>query len=409
MKKIAMLLLVAACVATAPAANTSAPPVTFAKDVAPIMNHRCVECHRAGEAAPMAFTSYKEVRPWAKAIREKVIERAMPPWLADSAYGHFSNDRRLPQKEIDTIVAWVDAGAPLGDEHDVPSPPHFNEGWIIGEPDVVISLPDPVAVPATGVIPYRYITVPTNFGEDKWIQAAEIRPGNRAVVHHVIVFAGNVMGGGATGEHHDEGGRDWAGAKLAGFAPGEQPKVYPPGTAKLLKAGTKLIFQLHYTPNGKAATDRTSVGLIFARGPVEHPALSATATNFWFKIPPGDANYEVRSSWTAPADVRIVDMMPHMHLRGKDFTYTAVYPDGRREVVLRVPKYDFNWQLIYRLEEPLSLPKGARLECVAHFDNSVNNPANPDPLKEVRWGPQTWEEMMIGWFDYTVDRAVAGD
>jgi hypothetical protein len=179
--------------------------------------------------------------------------------------------------------------------------------------------------------------------------------------------------------------------------------VYPPGTAKLLKAGAKLIFQLHYTPNGKPATDRTSIGLIFARGAIEHQALSGTATNFRFAIPPGDANYEVRSSWTAPEDVRIVDLMPHMHVRGKDFTYTAVYPDGHSEIVLRVPKYNFNWQLIYREQDPLRLPKGARLECVAHFDNSPNNPANPDPRKEVRWGPQTWEEMMIGWFDYTLD------
>src|ERR1022692_3264957 len=251
---------------------------------------------------------------------------------------------------------------------------------------------------------YHHITVATNFAEDKWVQAAEIRPGNRAVVHHVIVFAADHAPRDRTsGENKGEGGRDWAGAKLAGFAPGEQPKVYPPGTAKLLKAGAKLLFQLHYTPNGKPATDRTSIGLIFTRGPIEHQALSGTATNFRFAIPPGDPNYEVRSSWTAPEDVRIVDLMPHMHVRGKDFTYTAVYPDGHSEIVLRVPKYNFNWQLVYLMQDPLLLPKGARLECVAHFDNPPNNPANPDPRKEVRWGPQTWEEMMIGWFDYTLD------
>jgi len=405
MKRLWPIILPLVCAAEAlSAASTGDPHVTYAKDVAPILFRRCVECHRAGEAAPMPLITYKEVRPWAKAIREKVLERSMPPWLADAAYGHFSNDRRLTQKEIDTIVAWVDAGAPAGDDRDLPPTPKFEQGWTIGRPDAVISLPDEVAVPATGVVPYRYIMVATNFTEDKWIQAAEIRPGNRAVVHHVIVFAADhTPGDHSGGDKKGEAGRDFASAKLAGFAPGEQPKVYPPGTAKLLKAGTKLLFQLHYTPNGKPATDRTSIGLIFASGPVDHPALSGTATNFRFAIPPGDPNYEVRSSWTAPEDVRILDMMPHMHVRGKDFTYTAVYPDGHSEVVLRVPKYDFNWQLIYRMQDPLRLPKGARLECVAHFDNSPNNPANPDPGKEVKWGPQTWEEMMIGWFDYTLD------
>jgi hypothetical protein len=391
------LMTVAALCAVA----TQAAP-TYTKDVAPILFHRCAECHRSGEAAPMQLLSYKEVRPWAKAIREKVLERSMPPWLADPAYGHFSNDRRLSPQEIETLVTWVDAGAPEGDTRDLPPTPRFEQGWTIGQPDVVISLAEPVAVPAEGVVPYKYIVVPTNFPEDKWVQAAEIRPGNRAVVHHVIVFAQDPHGREESSESRGEGGRDWAGAKLAGFAPGEQPKIYPAGTAKLLKSGSRLLFQLHYTPNGKAGTDLTSIGLIFARGPITHKALTGTATNFRFAIPPGDANYEVRSTWTAPDDIRLVDLMPHMHFRGKDFTYTAVYPDGHSEVLLRVPKYNFNWQLVYREQDPLFLPKGTRLDCVAHFDNSPNNPANPDPRKEVRWGNQTWEEMMIGWFDYTL-------
>jgi mono/diheme cytochrome c family protein len=331
-----LLLLPLVCAGALPATSAADSHTTYTKDVAPILFRRCVECHRAGEAAPMPLVTYKEVRPWAKAIREKVLERSMPPWLADAAYGHFSNDRRLTPKEIDIIVAWVDAGAPAGDDHDLPPTRKFEEGWSVGKPDVVISLPDEVAVPAEGVVPYRYITVATKFTEDKWVQAAEIRPGNRAVVHHVIVFQADHAPGDHTGGQK-EGGRDWASGKLAGFAPGEEPKVYPPGTAKLLKAGAKLIFQLHYTPNGKPATDRTSIGLIFARGAIEHQALSGTATNFRFAIPPGDANYEVRSSWTAPEDVRIVDLMPHMHVRGKDFTYTAIYPDGHSEIVLRCP------------------------------------------------------------------------
>ncbi len=390
------------------ASAAAAAKVTYTKDVAPILYQRCVECHRKGEVAPMSLMTYQEVRPWAKSIREKVAERVMPPWLADPHYGQFSNDRRLTQKEMDTIVAWVDAGAPKGEDRELPPPPPLVDGWVIGKPDVVFELPQEVSVPGEGVIPYQYYKVPTNFTEDKWVQAAEIRPGNRRVVHHVIVF---VQEPGVKAEATKEGaepggqrggGEGRLGIKLVGFAPGEQPRMYPTGTAKLVKAGSVLNFQMHYTPNGQPGQDRSYVGLIFTRQPVEHKALTGTAINFTFKIPPGDANYEVKSSWKAPEDVRILDLMPHMHLRGRDFTYTAVYPDGRSEVVLSVPKYDFNWQLQYRLKEPLLLPKGARLDCVAHFDNSTGNKFNPDPTKEVKWGPQTWEEMMIGWFDYTL-------
>jgi hypothetical protein len=345
----------------------------------------------------MSFLSYTQVRPWAAAIKEKVLSRTMPPWLADPHYGQFKNDRRLAQAEIDTIVAWVNSGAPEGKSQDLPKPPELVEGWGIGKPDVVISLLEDVEVPAEGVVPYKYYSVPTNFTEDRWIQAAEIRPGNRALVHHVIVFLQEP----ATPNKAGDGGvKD---TLLVGFAPGEQPKVYEPGTAKLVKAGTTFRFQMHYTPNGKAGKDKTYVGLRFAKDPVTKRAFTGRALTMNFAIPPGDPNYEVKSSWTAKEDTRIRGFMPHMHLCGKDFTYTAVYPDGRSEVALSVPKYDFNWQLVYNLKEPLFLPKGSRLDCVAHFDNSPNNKYNPDPAKEVRWGDQTWEEMMIGWFDFTLD------
>ena len=388
------------------AAAIEGAKMTFTKDVAPILYNRCVECHRPGEVAPMSLLTYKDARPWAKAIRERVLERSMPPWLADPRYGHFENDRRLTQKEIDTVVAWVDAGAPKGDDRELPPPPNLEDGWIIGRPDAVIALQEEFPVPAEGVIPYKYFTVPTKFTEDKWVQAAEIRPGNRRVVHHIIVYiqdpssqaAAAPPEGGAQGE-----GQGRRGIKLAGFAPGEQPKVWPKGMAKMVKAGSNFVFQVHYTPNGTPAKDRSYIGLIFAKDPVEKKVLTGTALNAKFAIPPGDPDHEVRSSWTAKEDVRIVDLMPHMHVRGKDFTYTAVYPDGRSEIVLQLPKYNFNWQLLYRFKEPLRLPKGSRLDCVAHFDNSPNNKYNPDPTKEVRWGPQTWEEMMIGWFDYVVD------
>jgi len=382
------------------ASGSSEAKVTFTKDVAPIFFNRCVECHRPGEVAPMSLITYNEARPWAKSIRQKVVDRSMPPWLASPENHNFKNDRRLSQKEIDTISAWVDAGAPKGDDKDLPPAPKFEQGWSIGKPDAIVSLDQEVPVPADGVVPYKYLTVQTNFNEDKWVQAAEIRPGNRRVVHHIIIF---VQEPGAKTELSGEsrGGR---GFKLCGFAPGEQAKVFPPGTGRLIKKGSKLTFQLHYTPNGEAATDRSYVGLVFAKGPVQKIALTATATNARFVIPPGDGNYEVRSSWTATEDVRIIDLMPHMHVRGKDFIYTAVYPDGRSEVLLQVPKYDFNWQLLYQFKDPVFLPKGSRLDCVAHFDNSTKNKYNPDPTKEVRWGDQTWEEMMIGWFDYVLEK-----
>lgn len=389
--------------ASAKGGSGSTEAVTFTKDVAPIFYNRCVECHRPGEVAPMSLITYKDARPWARSIKQMVAKRAMPPWLASPEYSHFSNDRRLSQKEIDTISAWVDGGAVEGSARDLPPVPHFVEGWGIGQPDVIFKLEKPVSVPASGVIPYQYYTVPTNFTEDKWISAAEIRPDNRGVVHHIIVFVQDPKGD-TDPEAGKIGQKGERGFKLVGFAPGEQPKIYPAGMAKRIKAGSNLIFQVHYTTNGKAGMDQSYVGLVFAKQPVHRMALTGTATNATFVIPAGDSNYETKSSWTAPEDVRILDLMPHMHYRGKDFKYTAVFPDGRSQVILDVPRYDFNWQLVYRLKEPLFLPKGSRLDCVAHFDNSANNKYNPDPTKDVRWGPQTWEEMMIGWFDYVVDK-----
>lgn len=377
------------------AATASSVP-TFSKDVAPIFYSHCVECHRPGETAPMSLLTYKEARPWAASIHEKVLDRTMPPWLADPHYGKYANARGLTVSEIQTIAAWAKNGAPEGDPHDLPAAPTFSEGWHIGKPDVVISMNEDYAVPAEGVIAYQNFRVDTTFDGDKWIAAAEVRPGNRAVVHHVIVYMGE----------HGQARSDGRDPLLVGFAPGEQPAVYPAGEAKLLKKGTTLIFQMHYTPNGKAATDRTSIGLIFAKEPPKYKVVTTKAVNAQFVIPPGDANHEVTSTWTAPEDVHINVFMPHMHLRGKDFKYTVVYPDGRSEVILNVPRYDFNWQLVYKLAEPLALPKGSRIDCVAHFDNSANNKYNPDPTKEVKWGPQTWEEMMIGWFDYTADKGI---
>jgi hypothetical protein len=384
--------------------------VTFTKDVAPIFYNRCVECHRPGEIAPMSLLSFQDARPWVRSIKERVLDRSMPPWLADPQHGSFENDRRLSQKEIDTLVAWVNAGAPKGEDKDLPPTPKFTEGWTIGTPDVVLSMPEEFQVPADGVIPYKYFTIPTNFTEDKWIQALEIRPGNRGVVHHVIAtvqdpgVATNTQRSrdpqaAASGANIQRGRENF----LGGIAPGDTADVFPVGTAKKIKQGSNIVLQMHYTPNGEAAKDRTSVGFVFAKEPVQKTIVTGNAANARFVIPPGDPHHEVTSSTTFGENIHLVTLMPHMHVRGKDFVYTAVYPDGRSEVILRVPKYDFNWQLTYKLAKPLALPKGARIDCVAHFDNSTNNKYNPDPAKEVRWGDQTWEEMMIGWFTYTRD------
>ena len=365
-------------------ADSKAGAVTFAKDVAPILYKSCVECHRPTGVAPMSLLSYKEVRPWARSLKERVVDRTMPPWFADPKHGEFSNNPSLSQEEINTIVSWVDAGAPQGEDKYLPPAPKFTEDWEIGKPDLILSMKEEYAVPADGTVPYLYFRIPTNFTEDRWVQAVEIKPGDQRVVHHVIAML-------------EDDQRKRIGG-LGGITPNKRAIISPPGSARLIKAGAVILLQMHYTTMGEATRDRTSVGLIFAK---EHPKIvlgGGNAMNTGFVIPAGDPNHEVRASKTFDEDTYLYSMMPHMHVRGKDFTYTAVYPDGRSEIVLSVPKYNFDWQLDYELMKPLFLPKGARLDCVAHFDNSTKNKFNPDPSKNVRWGDQTWEEMMIGWY-----------
>jgi hypothetical protein len=413
---IGSLLLVGLFVANGSGTASDSAAVTFSRDVAPIIHKNCVSCHRPGEVAPMSLISYKEVRPWAKSIREKVAQRQMPPWLADRHHGTFSNDPSLSQKEIETIVAWVDAGAVEGNSKDLPPAPTFIEGWNIGKPDVVISMPEDFNVPAQGVIPYKYFAAPTNFKEDRYVQFAEIRQGNRSLVHHVIVdvrYPGNgpLPPAGELNPESLRGARASSGerpadsdGRLVGWAPGEAPLILKPGQAKLIKAGSVLIFQVHYTPNGEPGKDRSSVGLIFSRTPVEKRVITAGASARSLAIPPGDPNYEAKASFEFKEDSHIDSLHPHMHFRGKDFEYRLTYPDGRSNIVLSVPRWDFNWQMTYFFKEPIAAPKGSRLECVAHYDNSIKNKFNPDPTKLVSWGPQTWDEMMIGYLDYTIDK-----
>jgi hypothetical protein len=368
----------------------TASAVTFSKDVAPILFKNCAECHRPTGAAPMSFLNYKEVRPWAKSIKERVVNRSMPPWFADPQHGEFANNPSLAPTDINTIVQWVEAGAPQGNAKDMRPAPKFTEGWVIGPPDLVLSMQEEQAVPADGTIPYLYKRIPTNFTEDRWVKAVEIKPGDRRVVHHVI----------ATLE--DDKGKQIGG--LGGITPNKTAIISPPGSARLIKAGAVIVLQMHYTTIGEATKDRTSVGLIFTKEKPKIVLGGGNAINTRFVIPAGVDNHEVRASKTFEEDAYLYSMMPHMHVRGKDFTYTVVYPDGRSEIVLHVPKYNFDWQLDYELKKPLFLPKGTRLDCVAHFDNSTKNKFNPDPTKSVRWGDQTWEEMMIGW--YTTVRAL---
>jgi mono/diheme cytochrome c family protein len=373
--------------------------VTYAKEVSRIMQENCQVCHHAGTAAPFSLMTYDDVVKQAENIKDAVTDKRMPPWFADPHYGKFSNDRRLKPADVDALVSWVDGGLEKGNPADLPAERTFADGWVIGKPDVIFKLPEAQKIPASGTVPYEYFTTPTNFKEDMWVTAAEARPGNRAVVHHIIVSYRDPKNKERSGRGNGGGIGD---GFLVGTAPGDMPLILRPGVARRIPAGAELIWQMHYTPNGKEATDLSEVGIIFYKGkePPQYNSQTVGITNANFVIPPGESNHKVESEWTAPRDTLLLGFMPHMHLRGKDFQYQVKYPDGKTETLLSVPHYDFNWQLAYREQEPLLLPKGTTIHCTAHFDNSKANKANPDPTKEVTWGDQTWEEMMIGWIDY---------
>jgi peroxiredoxin len=375
-------------------AQASQGDVTYTKHIAAILQKHCLECHRPGQIAPFALTSYEEVVGWAATIQEVINEGRMPPWHADPRYGEFANDCRLPEKEKQQIIDWIKNGTPRGDSKDFPEPVHFADGWRIPKPDVVITMPKPFKVPAEGTVPYEFIVVDPGFTEDKWVRAAEVKPGCRPVVHHILVFV-QPPGGPGTDRH---GGfiTNW----LAASVPGARPLILPEGMAKLVPAGSRLLFQIHYTPNGAPQEDQSCVGLVFADPKtVQKEVSTEMVVNPKFVIPPHEPHYRVEATTAVPQDSLLLTLMPHTHLRGKTFQYEAIYPNGDREILLDLPRYDFNWQNSYVLAKPKLLAKGTELRCVAYYDNSKNNPSNPNPDATVRWGDQTWDEMMIGYFD----------
>jgi hypothetical protein len=357
----------------------------------------------------MSFLTYASTRPWAKAIREAVVLRKMPPWPADPAYGHFQNDPRLSARDVATLRAWADGGAVEGNASDAPKPADFVEGWNIGNPDVVLEMPVEYRVPATGTIEYQHFVVPTGFTEDRWVRVVELRPGDRSVVHHAAVFVrppeSKWMREAKVGQafsSQDSENQSLTDEMLDFHVPGSVPHTLGPGQAKLIKAGSDLIFQIHYTTKGKPSKDRSRLGIIFAKEAPSERVYTLPVLNHDFAIPPGAPDYKVEAHMVLQAATKLVSLNPHMHLRGKAFEFRAVYPTGESQVLLRVPHYRFAWQVQYYLKPQLTLPVGTRLELTARFDNSPNNPANPDPTKEVRWGDQSWEEMMVGTLDLTL-------
>ena len=404
----------------APQSTDSSP--TFTRDVAPILYANCVTCHRPGEIAPMSLVSYQDVRPWARAITRKIADGSMPPWHADAPAGTFSNERKLTAEEKSILERWAAAGAPEGDPTALKPPPTFADGWRIGTPDAIFQMEEDYPIPASGTIQYEHFYIPTNFSEAKWLKAIEARPGNRALVHHILVFY-EVPDGPRVApavqpnrEHSRIENRNPPGNRparnngfpsrlLATYAPGTDAQVFPDGTALQLAPGGLLHLQVHYTANGTAGTDRSKIGLIFAKEPPAEELRAGQFINGQFTIPPGAVDYEVATDLTFLQDATVRGIFPHTHVRGKRWSYTLELPDGTKRPLLSVPRYDFNWQTYYMFREPIAVPKGARIVSTAWYDNSAANKSNPDPTKAVKWGDQTWEEMQYTGILYSLKRA----
>jgi mono/diheme cytochrome c family protein len=438
--------------ASARSGPSDASSVTFTKDVAPILYERCVGCHRDGEVAPMALLTYEDVRPWARAIKRKVASREMPPWGADPQFGKFKDDQSLTDEQIETIAKWVDGGAPKGNTADLPPPPTFTTGWSHGEPDVVIEMPVDFEIPAEGEVPVTDFFAKSPFDRDVYVKALEVRPGTPGVVHHAGLYVIDRLPEGAAlidGRIVDSSGRPMSRnqvaranggtateeiQKLLSFVPGRGYESYQGDAGQLIKAGSYIDFYMHYTPTGTPQKDRTKLGLYLAHPgqPVAHQiyhSFSAAGPTTYIvqgqpyapqrqrrddpnsveggvnlpNIPPYAENWKVVSIHTIREPITLYGLTPHLHLRGKSMKYTLTTPDGREEVLLDVPKYDFNWQLYYELETPRRIPAGSKVTVVTLFDNSARNPYNPAPEKEVFWSEQSWDEMYAPQARITVD------
>jgi hypothetical protein len=409
-----VVLLLPFCAFLLAAADTA--PV-FYKDVLPVLQDHCQSCHRAGEIGPMPLMTYKEVRPYAAAIREALQTHKMPPWGAQSSTIQFANDPSLTEQERQTIVEWAAAKAPEGNPADAPKPRVFTEGWNVGKPDMVFQMPSAYKVPERGTLEYTYVVIPLNFTEDKWVQLAEIRPTARAVVHHIIAYVRSpdspwlreakpgVPYVPDTPFDQTNQPKGW-GKFLVSYVPGSVPIQLASNQGIRIKAGSDLVFEIHYTPNGKELMDQTELGITFAKQMPTEQVLTIAAVNGEFVIPPGNANYPVNADREFYGDGKIISFHPHMHLRGKSMRYELLSADGKRSTLVDVPHYDFHWQQSYRPSTPVMVHAGTKIEVFSTFDNSPNNPWNPDPNKEVRWGDQSWEEMMIGFMEIAIPMSV---
>jgi len=404
----AMYLALTAAAAQAPATTASIP--TYTKDVAPVLFKNCTSCHRPGEIGPMSLLTYDDVRPRAKDIRDKIGDGDMPPWHADAPHGTFLNERGLTEQEKSTIFRWVANGAPKGDPKDMPPTPEYPRGWSIGTPDVVFEMPEEYHVPADDVVQYEYFYIPTNFTEPKWVQAIEVRPGNRNVVHHVLVRYQakpdvprtpllklnpdiSETPRGVPGLHPIKRDGNLSTRLIATYAPGTNPQVFRPGTALRLEPGGVLELQMHYTAAGQDEVDRTRVGMIFSKDPSPREVLALQFVNTTLRLPAGAADVRVDADVEFSQDATVWGLFPHTHVRGKRWEYVLQLPDGSKRTILSVPRYNFNWQTYYMFKDPLQVPKGSRIVSSAWYDNSAANRVNPDPTADVRWGEQTWEEM----------------
>ncbi|HKD92989.1 MAG TPA: hypothetical protein VKB56_13845 [Terriglobales bacterium] len=392
---------------------------TFYRDVLPILQQHCQRCHRPGEIGPMPLVTFDEARKYASRIAGMTTSRQMPPWFADPAIGHFANDPSLTPQQIATLSRWAELNSPAGDQRDAPPEPHWTSGWNIPQPDATVQMPQSVKLPSSGTVDYTYEIVPTGFTEDRWVEMSEVRPTARANVHHAVVYIrppdSNWLRKAPVGVPFTAGDLPDPESRLQAhgtdsdmllvYAPGSAPDEWPRGMAKFIPAGSDLVFQMHYVTTGQAVADQASVGMVFAKERPAQRVITLQLTNHGLLIPPGADNFEVDAQGTLPNDCTLLSLFPHMHLRGKRFEYDIVHADGSREPLLRV-NYHFHWQLSYKLAEPRHLAAGTRLQARAWYDNSEKNPHNPDPTKLVRWGDQTSDEMMVGFFDVAVPAEV---